>query len=174
MPLQQLKNANFGASLTGRAATISYTILNADGSVNQARTNSGVYEIIANSGIYSANIVFDDNFHGQILWDSGDVLVADRIYAVEHYNVEENDPKVASGWTILTTVTGSLSAINSNVGLLQTDITFIKDIEGGRWKITNNQMVFYKSDGATVVATFNLYDINGTPTMDQVAERQRV
>lgn len=48
------------------------------------------------------------------------------------------------------------------------------DMEGGRWKLTNNQMIFYEEDNLTEVARFNLYDASGTPTTDNVYERRRV
>lgn len=53
------------------------------------------------------------------------------------------------------------------------DITFLKDIEGGRWKIESNQMIFYKSDNETEVARFNLLDADGSPTMTDILERER-
>jgi len=53
------------------------------------------------------------------------------------------------------------------------DITFLKDIEGGRWRITGNQMIFYKSDNSTEVARFNLFDSAGSAGMENVFERKR-
>ena len=53
------------------------------------------------------------------------------------------------------------------------DAIFLKDIEGGRWKIENNQMKFYKADNMTVVATFDLFGNDGKPTMQNVFERKR-
>ena len=50
----------------------------------------------------------------------------------------------------------------------------IYDIEGGRWKLVNNQMVFYESDNVTEVARFDLFDSAGNPTMTNVYERVRV
>lgn len=55
-----------------------------------------------------------------------------------------------------------------------TDLDFIKDIEGGKWKIINNQMIFYKADNVTEVARFNLFDSNGNPAVADVFERQKV
>lgn len=52
--------------------------------------------------------------------------------------------------------------------------TFLEGIEGGRWEIIDNQMIFRKSDNVTVIATFNLFDADGTPTMENVFERVRV
>jgi hypothetical protein len=52
-------------------------------------------------------------------------------------------------------------------------MTFIKNIEGGRWRIVSNQMVFYAEDNLTEIARFNLFDNAGTPAMENVFERRR-
>ena len=52
-------------------------------------------------------------------------------------------------------------------------VTFIKHIEGGRWRIIANQMIFYEADNVTEVARFNLKSSAGTPTMTNVFERTR-
>jgi len=160
MAINQLRTANFGkskANLTGSTG-VGYTLFDNDGSEAQARTTSGVYQITSGSGIYSAYISFPDTFNGTILWDtaeSGNALA----YAVEQYNTEENDPRVYN------TLVASAA-----------DITFLKDMEGGRWKIDTgtNQMIFYKDDNTTVVATFDLKDAAGLPTSTAPFERVRV
>ena len=55
------------------------------------------------------------------------------------------------------------------------DQTFIKDIEGGDWKIdyTNSQMIFKKPGGAEV-ARFDLTDINGDPITATTYPSERV
>jgi len=68
---------------------------------------------------------------------------------------------------------GTVEVYDSDFDTLGVDVTFIKDIEGGRWRIVGNQMIFFKEDGITEVARFNLFDESGTPTMDSVFERQR-
>jgi hypothetical protein len=55
-----------------------------------------------------------------------------------------------------------------------TDVEFVKAIEGGRWKIINNQMIFYDEDNSTEIARFNLFDALGVPAEESVMERQRV
>lgn len=55
-----------------------------------------------------------------------------------------------------------------------TKLAFLAAIEGGRWKIISNQMIFYKSDNVTEVARFNLLDKDGSPTEKNVMERARV
>ena len=57
---------------------------------------------------------------------------------------------------------------------VETLLTFISDTEGGRWRIINNQMIFYKSDNNTEVMRFNLFDENGSPAETNIYERQRV
>ena len=61
-----------------------------------------------------------------------------------------------------------------NIGYLESDLEFIKDIEGGKWEILANQMVFFKSDGVTEIARFNLFDSAGSPSMTEVFKRERV
>jgi hypothetical protein len=53
-------------------------------------------------------------------------------------------------------------------------LDFINNIDGGKWDINNNQMIFYMADGATEVARFNLFDASGSPTMSDVFSRVRV
>jgi hypothetical protein len=64
----------------------------------------------------------------------------------------------------------SSRASAADVATLTGDISFIKDIEGGRWHLTGGQMIFYKNDNTTEVARFDITnDINGNPI-----ERTRV
>ena len=79
--------------------------------------------------------------------------------------------------------------INNSAGLIVTDtsgltaqesanLQFMTDIEGGRWLIDDaaKQMVFFKSDGVTEVARFNMIDKDGNPTgkPEEAYERTRV
>lgn len=48
---------------------------------------------------------------------------------------------------------------------------FIEQVEKGRWRIVNNQMVFYRVDNVTPLMTFNLFDSAGDPVSDNAAER---
>jgi len=69
---------------------------------------------------------------------------------------------------------GLIEAAQADLDALQTDITFLKDIEGGRWRMTANQMIFYKSDNITEVARFDLKDLTGNLAMTGIFERVRV
>lgn len=159
MPLSQLRNVNFGRlklNATGSSG-VGYQLLDQAGAVTSSRTTSGVYQTAP--GIYSAYISFPDNFRGQILWDTGTAFLT-ASYATEQYNVEENDPRIAD--------------TNTKVTSMQADMQRLIDIQYGRWKIVGNQMIFYKEDNATVVATYNLFDDLGAPSMDAVFDRIKV
>lgn len=56
----------------------------------------------------------------------------------------------------------------------QVDLEFIRKIEQGRWRIVNEQMVFYDSDGLSPILTFDLKDINGLPSNVNIFERKPV
>ena len=157
MSLTQLRNVNFGKTRADRVGSVGYTLVDSTGATTGARTTTGVFQIVSGSGLYSANIVFPDGFRGQVVWDSGGVSPS---YATEQFNIEENNPSVDDIKTIVTNTA--------------TRIEQLYDIQYGRWKIVNNTMVFYKEDNVTVVATFNLFDENGSPTMDAVFDRRRV
>jgi len=61
---------------------------------------------------------------------------------------------------------GRLEAIDDNVLSILSDTEFIKEIEGGKWEISGDQMIFYKSDNATEIARFNITeDESGNPMM---------
>lgn len=159
MPLSQLRNVNLGRSCTNATGSsgVGYTILDEAGSISLPRTTSGVIQLAP--GIYSAYISFPDNFRGQILWDTGNAFPTSS-YAVEGYNYDENNPIVGE---ILTTV----NQLSGTVGELY-------QMGYGRWKIENNQMIFFGSNNTTEIARFNLFDDVGNPTMDSVFDRVKV
>jgi hypothetical protein len=163
MPVTLLQNVEFGpfrADITGSTG-VGYTVYDVAGNVVSARTTAGVYELVTGSGVYAANVTYPDNFNGQIVWDCPAVTASFGIlaqsFAVEEYNVEANDPKVGSTWQMVNSVTGSIEAIY--------DLTY------GRWQIIDNQMLFYAQDNTTLLATYNLFDDAGNPTMDAVFQR---
>ena len=110
-------------------------------------------------GIYAAYITFPNEFRGQVLWDTGSLFLT-ASYATEQFNVEENNP-------LLHVVADKVNQMSGTIGQLY-------DIQYGRWRILNNQMVFYKEDNVTQVAAYNLFDDTGTPSMDAVFDRVKV
>lgn len=69
---------------------------------------------------------------------------------------------------------GSFQVFDDDFDTLGLDLEFVRHIEGGRWRIIGNQMIFYEDDNTTEVARFNLFDQSGSPSMVNVFERQRV
>jgi len=55
-------------------------------------------------------------------------------------------------------------------------IEFIKNIEGGKWKLnkTTKVMTFYEDDNQTVVAQFGMSGSDGSPSVENVFERNRL
>ena len=152
MAIDLTKTVNFGKGKAG-LSTVGYTVRNSSGVVSGSRITSGVGEIAASTGIYSASIHFATSFKGSILWDTGEGTSA---YAVEEYSPQ-------------------LDSITSTLTLVSSSVDFIKDIEGGMWQIdkTNNQMIFYKSDNTTEVARFSLFDSDDNASVDAVFKRTR-
>lgn len=84
MATQKAASVNFGLTKTG-LTTVGYKLYNSDGTEKQARTTTGVTER-GSSGIYAAVINLEDNWKGQIFWDTGE---ASPRYAAEDYNAGE-------------------------------------------------------------------------------------
>ena len=82
MSLIKAAAVNFGTSQTG-LSTVGYTLISADGTTKQARTTTGVSEVQALTGMYQATMTFDDDWQGQILWDTG---AATPRYAIESFD----------------------------------------------------------------------------------------
>ena len=160
MPITAVKSANFG-KLRGGLSTVGYTLYSSSGAVAAVRSTTDVHELGSNTGIYAAPIAFPDNFTGSILWDTGQGV--DTVYASEEQN---NTDSAAS-------LTGDITSIKTS---LDADLTFVKDMIGGRWCIDPEtfQMVFYKSDNATEVARYDLRDKNDNPSYLSVFDRNRV
>lgn len=161
MPLQQLRNVNFGRNRSNATGStgVGYAVLDVSGSVTTARTTTGVYQLASGSGIYAAYITFPDDFRGQVFWDTGSAFVT-ASYAAEQVNVEENNPKVDDTLRVVNRMSGTLGQLY--------------DINFGRWQIVGNQMIFFKDDNATEVCRFNLFDDLGSPSMDAVFQRTKV
>ena len=84
MAVTLIKSANLGSGMAGRATDVYFTIYNAAGAVSSARTNTGVYEIGTNTGIYAASVSIDNDFQGSIFWD----VDGTSVYAVEEISAD--------------------------------------------------------------------------------------
>lgn len=140
--------------------TVGYCLHDASGSVVQSRKTAEVYEVGAETGIYAANISFPESFKGTILWDSGETS---PMHAAEEVDYATSDAALASNVADIKMA-------------LDTDLTFVRDMIGGQWKIDDatHQMIFYKEDNVTEVARFDLSDNKGDPSFLSVFLRRRV
>ena len=78
-------------------------------------------------------------------------------------------------WADVTAISALCTAIKAKTDTIAwADITFIRAIQEGNWAIESNQMIFYETDGVTVLATYNLFDSSGDPAMEQVYKREIV
>ncbi len=84
MAITLIKSANLGFAMAGKASDVYYTIYNAAGAISAARTNSGVYEIGSNTGVYGASVSIANDFQGSIFWD----VNGTSIYAVEEISAD--------------------------------------------------------------------------------------
>ena len=74
------------------------------------------------------------------------------------------------------TVSDIVTAVwnHSKATQISSDVAFVKSIEGGKWEIKNNQMIFYAENNTTELARFNLYNDAGVLSEESVFKRVRV
>jgi hypothetical protein len=67
-------------------------------------------------------------------------------------------------------------ALEATLTAAATDITLIKKVETGRWRIdkVTDKMYFYDSNGTDVLLEFDLKDIDGLPSHINIFERDPV
>ena len=88
-------------------------------------------------------------------------------YVVEYTLVDDD----AVMWVGTEDLTVNDFAQETTLAALGVDIEIIRKVETGRWKMVDDQMIFYDDNGTTPLFTFNLFDLAGNPSMDNVFER---
>jgi len=84
MALSIIKTANLGTGMAGQTGNVNYTLYWPSGNIYSTRSTTGIYEVVASSGIYGVNISVANNFSGSIVWD----VESTSVYAVE--SIEED------------------------------------------------------------------------------------
>lgn len=79
-----------------------------------------------------------------------------------------------AGTDVAAAVWNKAMTAHVTAGTFGEGVNFIKDIEGGKWRIVSNQMIFFKADNVTEVARFNLFDVAQSASSTDVFERRRV
>ena len=67
-----------------------------------------------------------------------------------------------------------MDANSTRLASIDDDVSTLLDESGGKWEISANQMIVYKSDNTTELMRFDLTDAAGNPTMTNVFSRTRV
>jgi len=83
--MKVLQIANLGNSQGGIASDIRYAVYNTLGVESIAATNTGVYEIGSNTGIYGVELNLSTQFSGSILWS----VSGKPIHAVEEIKIDQ-------------------------------------------------------------------------------------
>lgn len=173
-----LFTVDFGSSKANATGSsgVGYQVLDSTGSIVLGRTTTGVTQTAP--GIYSVRSKFpdvDDSF--QIVWDTG-AAFPKTYYATESINnLQQFFQLTASIAAVNAAVEQASDVIDATLGGIQSmmiDISVIRDFTAGRWKMQENQMIFYKEDNTTEIARYQLLNDAGKPSMDSVFERRKI
>lgn len=117
-----------------------------------------------------------DTEMGYIPSNLGDVPTAAELIAAHGSGAwTAADISALATASALSTHDGKLDTVKSKTDTINWDnITSLIDEIGGKWEITGDQMIFYKSDNITEIMRFNLFDSDGSPAMKNVYKRERV
>ena len=148
--------------------------------VNEGLAQGGTINTITLNALASA---YDEAYTGQIIFiRSG--TGEDQAQKVLSYNGTTKVATLCKDWNVIPDATSAyvmlptgffdgmelvertadgVWAHDDALGIMS-DLAFIKHIEGGKWAIEGNDMVFYQDDNLTEVARFTLaYDGEGNP-----------
>ena len=148
--------------------------------VNEGLAQGGTINTITLNTLASDN---DEAYTGQTIFiRSGTGM--DQAQKVESYNGTTKVATLCKDWAVIPDTTSAyvmlptghfdgeeliertVDGVWSHVDALaiMSDLSFVKKIEGGRWHIVGNEMIFYDDDNTTEIARFTLsYDVNGNP-----------
>jgi len=117
------------------------------------------------------------------VYDSSDTLLSSTIMAetgivgVYRHDIDVS-ALVGDVWVLIRDSQGAVREmvkIAPSIDSLKVDIDFLRAIEGGRWQIVGQQMVFFAENNTTEVARFDFKDDAGLLTNPETAfERTRV
>jgi len=136
---------------------------------------TGVGRLIYKSRNFQTGLTVTAYLWSPTLQQSAQQFLTEIAEGLYYLDFDFNTPGV---WAVIFYENGqksSFATVRVETGLAsQETLQFLADIEGGRWLIKDNQMIFYKSDNVTEVARFDLFNSAGLPSEDDVVERVRV
>ena len=83
--MKVLQTTNLGRSQAGISGSIQYSVYDTLGTESISTTNTGVYEIGNQTGIYGVELNLSTQFSGSILWNVDNT----QIYASEEINIDQ-------------------------------------------------------------------------------------
>ena len=84
--MKVLQTANLGKGYAGIASDIRYQLFDTLGSSVLSATNTGVYELGTNTGLYGVQLNLSTQFSGSIVWSiNGNT----RVYATEEVKIDQ-------------------------------------------------------------------------------------
>jgi hypothetical protein len=84
--LKILQTANLGKALGNISGSIRYQLYNTTGTEIVSATNTGIYEIGTNTGLYGVQLNLSTQFSGSIVWS---VNGNSNVYAVEEVKIDQ-------------------------------------------------------------------------------------
>ncbi len=97
--IQKFVTVQFGPAYAGYN-TVTYAILNAQGTDIEKNPGDSIFEIPHGSGTFGALITKADEFHGSIIWNSGGenrISITQELNLVANASIALNSPSVATG-----------------------------------------------------------------------------
>ena len=121
-----LITVDFGAVNSG--ASVYYRILNADKTVSQARTNTGVTELISGSGIYGVEVTDSLLLGKTVLWDiDGTGKGASETFPNWPELTRTN---LATELSYITSIKNKTDSLNFTIsGKVDSNVLYVHDIE---------------------------------------------
>jgi hypothetical protein len=179
-----LLQATFGSGYAS-LATVGYALYDSDGTLNTARTTTGVYEAPAGSGIYFVDATLPAGFDGFVQWDTGG---ASPVYASEVIDLGgelDVDPLTGALTTIArvnglpgigtytndqisAAINAATAAINNYCNRVLTSATYTGEIYDGN----DRDYLYLRQYPITAVASITLDDTALTVTTDYEIDTQ--
>lgn len=155
---------------------VDYEIFRSD---NDKRIDSGSLTDVG-AGVYKKGIIFSDLGQHRILYTFDKIvvdelgnIVVDEIGNIVVCVLPGSYPDTIQGVMVIEEDI-TIQTIKEKIDGLAVDVNFIKNIEGGKWELKNNQMIFYDTFGTVEIMRFNLFDQDDVPSMENVFKRERV
>jgi hypothetical protein len=118
------------------------------------------------SGLYKATIDWAALVASESLYDGEDVV------GIIDWGVSLTAPERYT-YTSFNTRDFASYKDSELLGLAKADIELVKELQTGKWEISGTQLLLYKSDNTTLIATFDLFNKDGLASGEAPYSRVR-